>query len=545
MDIQIDHTMTIGQDNHRQQPLGYLALVLHAHLPFVRHPEVHYMMEENWLYEAITETYLPLLSMLRNLNDDHIPVRLTISLTPTLCSMLDDDLLKERYCRHLNQLIELSENEIVRTKNHVAFQRNACMYGEHFSSLQYLYHTILDGDIVAGFKALQENGTLEIITCSATHGYLPAMQHNQKAVQAQIAIAVQSYESFFGCSPKGIWLPECGYYPGLASILHQNRIHYFFTETHGILNAEPAPLSNTYAPIICNDAQVAAFGRDPESSKAVWSAEDGYPGHPSYRDFYRDIGFDLDMNYIKPYIDPIGIRIATGIKYHRITGKKRKKQPYNHFEARKTAVEHAGNFLFNREQQIQYLASIMDCPPVVTAPYDAELFGHWWYEGPLWLNYLIRKIAFEQDTFRLITPSDYLHKFPQIQICSPSFSSWGEGGYSDVWIHESNDWIYRHLHHMEELMVTAAQSCVQPDSIEKRTLNQMARELLLAQSSDWAFIMKQGTMVNYAVRRTREHITNFLKLHEALTKNRIDLEFLVLLESHNNIFPDLDYSVYA
>jgi 1,4-alpha-glucan branching enzyme len=527
------------------KPIGYLALVLHAHLPFVRHPEASYMMEENWLYEAITETYLPLLSILANLNDDRIPLRLTLSITPTLCSMLSDDLLKERYERHLKRLIELAEKEVVRTANKKAYHRTAEMYLDKFNSMLYLFTTVFGGNIIDGFRKFQDCGCIEIITCGATHGYLPTMQQNPSAVNAQLAVAVQSYRSFFKRAPTGIWLPECGYYPGLEKLLESNGIRYFFTETHGILCATPPPQHGVYAPIYCKSAPVAAFGRDPESSRAVWSAEEGYPGHPAYRDFYRDIGFDLDMDYIAPYIDPIGIRITTGIKYYRITGKNRQKAPYNYLEAMRIAAEHAGNFMFNREQQAKYLSSIMERPPIIVAPYDAELFGHWWYEGPEWLNFLIRKIAFEQKTLSLITPSDYLANYPDNQIATPSFSSWGEGGYSEVWLHESNDWIYRHLHHMEELMVASARNNPSADELTRRTLNQMARELLLAESSDWAFIMKKGTMVNYAVRRTKEHIANFLRLHDDLDKNRIDPNFISLLESHNNIFPDIDYKVYA
>ena len=527
-------------------PRGYLALMLHAHLPFVRHPEASYMMEENWLFEAITETYLPLLSVLDNCCDDGVPVRFTLSLTPTLCTMLCDDLLKERYCSHLSRLVELAQKEVKRTASKRAYRDTAHMYLDKFLACRYLFNTKLDGNVVKGFRRFQENGCLEIITCGATHGYLPTMQLNPKAVYAQLAVAVESYESFFGRAPRGIWLPECGYYPGLEKLLEEAHISYFFTETHGLLSADPPPQYGVYAPIYCKAApSVAAFGRDAESSRAVWSAQEGYPGDPNYRDFYRDIGFDLDIDYIKPYIDPIGIRINTGIKYYRITGEGSQKLPYDHEAALRVAVEHAGNFMFNREKQVEYLSSIMDRPPVIVAPYDAELFGHWWYEGPDWLNFLFRKIAFEQKTISLITPSDYLERHPENQLCEPSFSSWGEGGYSDVWVHESNNWIYRHLHHMEERMVAAAQKYPNTEGVVRRTLNQMARELMLAESSDWAFIMKTGTMVNYAVRRTKEHIANFLRLADDLDIDRIDPNFVSLLESHNNIFPDIDYLVYA
>ncbi|MBN1578737.1 MAG: DUF1957 domain-containing protein [Chitinispirillaceae bacterium] len=537
--------MTLPPVAH-SSPKGYLALLLHAHLPFVRHPEADYMMEENWLFEAITETYLPLLSLLGNGFDDGIPIRFTISLTPTLCSMLADDLLKERYHRHLSKLIELAEKEVDRTSSKKTFHRTARMYREKFSGCRYLFETVYEGNLLNGFRHFQDIGMLEIITSGATHGYLPTMQLNPNAVYAQIAVAVQSHYSFFNRNPVGIWLPECGYYPGLEKLLEKTGIRYFFTETHGLLFADPAPQHGVYAPVFCKDAPVvAAFGRDDESSRAVWSAGEGYPGDPNYRDFYRDIGFDLDIDYIKPYIDPIGIRINTGIKYYRITGRNRQKTAYDHEEALRVAGEHAGNFMFNREKQVEYLASIMDRPPIIVAPYDAELFGHWWYEGPEWLNFLFRKIAFEQRTLSLITPSDYLALHPQNQVCEPLFSSWGEGGYSDVWLHESNNWIYRHLHHIEDQMISSAKNNPSADGIIRRTLNQMARELMLAESSDWAFIMKSGTMVDYAVRRTKEHIANFLRLHDDLQKNRIDPNFVSLLESHNNIFPEMDYSVYA
>ncbi|NLD98582.1 MAG: DUF1957 domain-containing protein [Fibrobacter sp.] len=525
-------------------PKGYLSLVLHAHLPFVRHPECDYMMEENWLYEALTETYLPLLSIFDNLINDRIPFRLTMSLTPPLCSMLADPLLQERYLKHITKLIELAEKEVDRTGDLPEFNETAQHYLQRFLLCKRMFEYSYAGNILKGFKKFQDLGFLEIITCGATHGYLPNMQLNPNAIRAQIKIAAQSYEAFFDRTPVGIWLPECGYYPGLERFLSEVDIRYFFTETHGVLFADPKPKYGIFAPIFCKGAPVAVFGRDVESSRQVWSTQEGYPGDPNYRDFYRDIGFDLDMDYIAPYIDPIGIRINTGIKYYRITDKGTDKKPYNRDNAMRVAAEHAGNFMFNREKQAEYLSSMMDRPPIIVAPYDAELFGHWWYEGPNWLNFLIRKTAFEQNTISLITPSDYLDSYPTNQIAEPSFSSWGEGGYSDVWLHKSNDWIYRHLHRMEERMVEYARKYPEAGGLLRRTLNQMSRELLLAESSDWAFIMKTGTMVQYAVRRTKEHIANFLRLYDDVKAETIDPNFVSLLESHNNIFPEIDYRVY-
>jgi 1,4-alpha-glucan branching enzyme len=525
---------------------GYLSLVLHAHLPFVRHPERDYMLEENWLFEALTETYLPCIAGLTALADDSVRCRLTVSLSPTLCSMFADELLQERYVRHLDRLIALAESEIERTRGHADFARSARMYHDRFRQYRRLYEESLCRNPVTAFKSLQDRGAIEIITCGATHAFLPTMQGSPQAVKAQVSVAADCYRRLFGRDPAGMWLPECGYYPGIEKLLFEEGIRWFIVDTHGILHASEKPRYGIYAPLQCAQAPVAAFGRDAESSASVWSADEGYPGHPLYREFYRDIGFDLDIDYIRPFIDPAGIRVQTGIKYYRVTDKtKPEKQPYRRLDALRIAEEHAGNFMHNREHQIRHIAKHMDRPPVIVAPYDAELFGHWWYEGPEWLFFLIRKIAFEQDTIELVTPSDYLDRFPENQISEPSFSSWGEGGFSNMWLHESNDWIYRHLSRMEERMTACAAANANAEGLLKRALNQMARELLLAESSDWAFIMKSGTMVDYAVRRTKEHVANFLRLHEDIAANTIDEHFVALLESCDNIFPDIDFRVYA
>jgi len=528
-------------------PRGYLCIVLHAHLPFVRHPESAYMMEENWFYEAVTETYIPLLTYMHNLAADSVPFRLTMSLTPTLCAMLGDDLLQERYSRHIGKLIELAEKEVRRTRYDAEMNRTARMYLERFSMCKYTFEEKYGRGILAGFKKLQDAGVLEIITCAATHAYLPNMQSNANAVRAQIEIAVRSYQKHFGRPPRGIWLPECGYYRGLETILDNYGIRYLFMETHGLLNAEPPPPHGIFAPVLCRGARVAAFGRDTESSRSVWSADEGYPGDPYYREYHKDIGHDLDMRYIAPYIDPAGIRINTGIKYHRVTDKRAaEKQPYVRETALGRAAVHAADFIRKRTEQAERAAASLDRPPLIVAPYDAELFGHWWFEGPEWLNYLVRKCAFGQDTLGLITPSEYLDAHPPSHICAPAFSSWGDGGYSQMWLNETNEWIYPHLHRLEDRMVECAREFMQEnDPLTIRALNQMARELLLAQSSDWAFIMKTGTTVEYATRRFKEHIASFLQLYDMIKGYEIDEAFVSLLESHNNIFPDIDFRIYS
>ncbi|MEM6822637.1 MAG: hypothetical protein AAF558_11935 [Verrucomicrobiota bacterium] len=366
-------------------PQGYLALVLHAHLPFVRHPEYDSFLEEDWLYEAITETYIPLINMMDGLINDGVDFRLTMSMTPPLCSMLQDDLLQERYLNHIEKLIGLTGKEIERTRGNDRYHELAWFYNRQLINCRDVFNGY-GRNLVGAFRKFQDAGKLEIITCGATHGFLPLMADYPEAVRAQIMIARDHYRECFGRDPRGIWLPECAYVPGVEKFLQEAEIRWFIVDTHGVMFSEPRPQYGVYSPIFTSDGP-AAFGRDLESSKQVWSAEEGYPGDAYYRDFYRDVGFDLDFEYVKDYIQPNGLRKFTGLKYYRITGKTDDKQPYEPQVAIERTADHAGNFMFNREHQINHLRDTLGIPPIVMSPYDAELFGHWWFEGPHFINH--------------------------------------------------------------------------------------------------------------------------------------------------------------
>ncbi len=343
-------------------PNGYFALVLHAHLPFVRHPEDPTVMEEQWLYEAITGTYLPLLQTFEGLIADHVPYRCTVSLSAPLITMLTDDLLKVRYAAHLDKLIELAEKEIDRTRPERHYQRLAYMYADRFRSLRHTWRCH-GGDLVKAFRHLEEAGRVEVITSTATHAFFPAMDRNWSNIRAQIHVAADLFEKNFGHRPRGMWLGECGFVPGVDELLREAAVRYFFVDTHGILFADQRPQYGVYAPLYCPSG-VAAFGRDMESSEQVWSAQEGYPGDKHYRDFYRDIGFDLPLDYIKPYIHPEGHRMYTGIKYHAITHNQlHDKWVYDPDIARGKVGLHASHFRGNREKQVNRLRSQMNRPP--------------------------------------------------------------------------------------------------------------------------------------------------------------------------------------
>lgn len=523
---------------------GYLSLVLHAHLPYVRHPEYASFLEEDWLFEAMTETYIPLIRAFRRLTDDGVNFRITVSLSPPLVSMLQDPLLQERYMNHLSGMVELTEKEVDRCKRDPILRGLAETYRVMFAETRTTFAEDYGMDLVRAFREFQDQGKIEITTCGATHGYLPLMQEYPAAVRAQISVAADHHRKTIGRDPRGIWLPECGYFPGVDSYIAEQGIRFTFVDTHGILNAAPRPRYGNFAPVV-TPAGVAVFGRDLESSKQVWSAHEGYPGDPVYRDFYRDYSYELDYDYLRPYLGGDGSRKMLGLKYWRITGSTDDKEFYDPEAARRRAHEHAGNFMFNREKQIEYLNDVLGQEPIIVAPYDAELFGHWWFEGPVWLEELLRRIDFTNGPVRTATPSDYLELGGAIQRATPFHSSWGYMGYSEVWLNGSNDYIYRHLHRAAARMTELAKTYPTADGLRLRALKQASRELLLAQASDWAFIMKTGTMSEYAHKRTRDHVARFSRLYAEIRSNEIDEKRLAEVEWRDRIFPDIDYRIYA
>ena len=538
---------------------GHFALILHAHLPFVRHPEHEHFLEEEWLFEALTETYIPLLRMMQRLVDDFVPFELTMSITPTLCAMLQDQLLCNRYVGHLDLLIDLAARERKRNRKDPQLCELAEFYLDLFSETRRYFVDEWKCDLLAVFRELRQTGALEIIASAATHGLLPVLQQQSPpAARAQVLIGRDVYVEIFDGEPAGFWLPECGYARGLESILQEANLRWFVVDAHGLLFGTPRPCRSIYAPCY-TPAGPAGFARDPEASRQVWSAHEGYPGDPAYRDFYRDIGFDLPMEHLGPIAR--GTRKFSGVKYHRITGPGDEKHLYDRTAAENAAAQHAVHFLKQIHQQISEIREA-GFDPIIVAPFDAELFGHWWFEGPIFLEQFIRLAAIEQD-FNLTTPSKYLAAHATQQIVEPAPSTWGENGHLAMWLDPSNAWIYPQLSAAAQKMIDLAKQASevvgQPHrlpggrsaggapalQVTDRVLKQLARELLLAQSSDWAFLIKTGTAREYATQRTIDHLARFNRLHDQFVTNDLDEEFLRDCEWRDNIFPNVNWRYYA
>ncbi len=436
----------------------------------------------------------------------------------------------------------MSQRELERNRKHKQLRALARFYLDHFRESRRLFVDVWHGDLLAQFDRLREEGVLEIIACAATHGILPIIQQqSHEAARAQVQIGCDDYREKFGCNPDGFWLPECAYAPGVDSLLQEANIRWTILDAHGVMFGEPRPRRAIYAPYF-TPAGPAVFARDRESSRQVWSAHEGYPGDPAYRDFYRDIGFDLPLEDIGPITR--GQRKFIGIKYHRITGRSDEKELYNRDAAERMANVHATHYLEQRQRQLAEIHKA-NFEPIIVAPFDAELFGHWWFEGPTFLDSFIRKVH-QQNAFKLTTPSEYLAIHPTQQTIQPATSTWGDKGHLEVWLDKSNSWIYPPLHVAARKMSEVARAH-QNDSqpLSERVLQQLVRELLLAQASDWAFLMRTGTAREYAAKRTIDHLTRFDRMCREFVSGAVDEAFLRECESRDNLFPKVNWRHYV
>ena len=510
---------------------GYLSILLHAHLPFVRHPADKDFLEEDWFHEAISESYAPLLIRLETLAAENVPFRLAWSVSPTLAAMLENDLLIERFGTYMERKKDFLLSDAARGGDRGALASRFLHEAEAVTDFVF---NRCGGRLLSSLRRLRDAGRLELLCCNATHAFLPLVSQDGLR-DAQIRVALRSHERLFGERPRGLWLAECGYTDGLDALLAKNGLSYAVVESHGILYGDPQPAYGVYAPVLTRGG-VNVFGRDEDCAREVWSRDSGFPGDPAYREFHRDAGMEGAEAGARR-----GRRV--GVKYHRVTGPVPldQKALYNPDQALARAAEHAALFLRSRRRQIAALRHRTAEPPIIVAPFDAELFGHWWHEGPHFLDRLIRMAAFDQKEIEMIAPSDHLARHSLRQLQSPCPSSWGAGGYNAMWLNGGNAWMYRHQHRAEAQYLALSASPGRTE-LERRALRQLLRELLLLQSSDWAFLLSSGASVSYATRRFRDHLDRFRRLADGLRRKRLDPGFVAQLEDEDPVFTgdDLD-----
>jgi 1,4-alpha-glucan branching enzyme len=570
----------------QNRPSGYLTFTLHAHLPYVvNHGTWPHGLE--WLLEAATETYLPLLRTIHNLERDGIALNVNLNLSPILLEQLAHPVFKKEFPKYLaRKIVAAKEDEAYFSQNGEPHLAETARYWQGFFRQAEEDFQSLDGDIVRGFREAAERKLIDIITCGATHGYLPLLGTDE-SVRAQIETGARTHQRHIYKRPRGIWLPECAYRPagewsypvtphgssepwppfyrkGVEEPLEDSQIDFFFVDTHlveqsvmfapyelragGAVGAAAAlevetsePRSSLYKPYFVDGPNahrrpVTAFPRDPRTGLQVWSGEMGYPGEANYLDFHKK-------------------RFPGGHRYWQVTGSKidmAYKTPYHPNEALERLRSHADHYvsLVVDSLRPEFKNSV---PPVLTSPFDAELFGHWWYEGTMWLEQVARVMARPEVPVALTTCANYLDEYPPDTYLSLPEGSWGKNGSHEVWLNPDTRLTWQYLYPAEVAVRDAASSdCWKKSPMAERVMKQMCRELLLLESSDWQFLITTAAARDYAETRFHGQLASLQAIEKmwkvlgsggALSEQ--DQAKLRDIETQDSVFADVDPSLWA
>lgn len=526
------------------------SIVLHAHIPWIRHPEVPHCLEEDWLHSAVVETHLPLLEMLFRLREEGVPFRLTLDLSPTLLAMLHDRILRRRTLAYLDRTLRLCRDEVERGGT-TGMGNLAEAYEERLHRLRSLYVERWQCDLVQAYADLRASGHLELTASAATHGLLPLLMRVPESVQAQIRAGIRQYVQSFGRMPRGFWLPECAYAPALGAILQREGIEWTLVEEHALSTSLQTCEAFPFVPGVTVDG-LHVFARDHGSSSEVWNADEGFPGDERYRDFFRDIGLESPMEHLGDYLGENGQRQFTGIKYYRLAREGDRSEVYDPELASRALEEHSVRFVASRGAQLAALEAEGIENPLVLCAFDADLFGHWWYEGTEFLERVFRKTA-ERGDFAFTTPGAYLaaHKGADFPLAAPVSSSWGEGGYFETWTSEENNWTHEEIQRRAEQLarfvrIFEENPAGMPEEAvahRQRCIQLMTKELLLVQSSDWPFLMRNEASRGYAERRAREHLARFDRVWEVSARTVAD-GILDEIDEADPVFVDLPWNLY-
>lgn len=530
--------------------MSYFVIALHGHLPFINHPEHEFFLEEDWLFEGVADCYIPILNMLDGWARDGVDAQITMGLSPPLLHMLMNPGLRERTARYLDARITLVNRALQDMGPENGF-RAAALCARDEAERAVARFAAAGRDLPRAFAEHHWGGRVEVMTCNATHGLVPVLQ-DRESTRAQVREAIKTHERALGFRPRGIWLPECGMHPDALEALAEENLIFTFSEDRAVRFAWPPPAHDVYRPLWSPEG-VAVFPRDPGSAKEVWSAADGYPGDFRYREFYRDLGYDADEASVDAiHKQGTGARKNVGVKLHRITGKVGldEKAPYDPIAASGAVEEHAWHFARRRTEDAAAIAYALDTKPCITAAFDAELFGHWWHEGPWFLDRFLRILANGivdgEPSPRPVSAYRYLELEPTQQVSYPAVSSWGDGGAFEVWVNGKNDWLWRRVHDARlRLGAAVRRHGARPGGLVERALKQATREVLLGQSSDWPFILTMGTQMGYAVKRPVVHLSRAHRVLDGLENGRIDEKDLAQLEERDAVFGEVDPGVFA
>ncbi len=495
----------------RKEPAARIVLVLHAHLPYARVPSERFPAQELWLYQNMAECYIPLLRVLTRLADEGVRFPLTASLSPTLVAMLGDAHYRERFADYLDCVIALARVHAVPGG---ALSDALALLADRLEETR-AYWNDARADLAGPFRALSERGAATLITTTATHALLPAYRYSPALERLQIRAGQELFARAFGPAPRGLWLPEMGYHAGLDETLSACGVEYTFLEAHSAYQGTDSPEHGNFMPF-ASESGLVVFPRELVLSGAVWAHRTGYPGDGRYREFHADYTWQMsELELARQGLK----RAPLGVKVHRITGENVPREPYDAAAARGAARTHAADFMARVRDRAAEITPILGRAPVFTLPFDMELFGHWWYEGPEFLEELARLAAASGDV-EFVTPEELVREGVEASG-RPAEGSWGKSGYFDTWLNPAC------LHASSIIAELAARLfALAPNARSLRAYRQAAAEIMLAQSSDWPFFISWDRFADYGRARLDEHITAAARILAGMEAGEIDDDYV-------------------
>jgi 1,4-alpha-glucan branching enzyme len=519
------------------------SIVLEAHLPYVKEfrteDDLEQTGEEGRFFESVSETFLPLLGVLDRLENDHIPFRLALAISPVLCHMLNDEHLQKKYLFYTDKQIEFGKQEIERTTGGGDINKLAHDFYNRAVDRRIAFTERYGKNILKAIDFYRRKGKVEILASCATHAFLPFISHNSESLQAQMEIPIAGYRRSFGGCPQGFWLPGLGWTSALEPYFKAYNFSYTILDSHGLLFGKPLPEKGSFYPVKTPNGTFI-FARDFYAVREI----EQISADALYMDTDRDAGYELPPEIVSPFLSKDGERRRTGCKYwaRSVRGGN---TIYNQRTASDRVVEQARMFIENTITRLQEASRHMEEAPLSLYAHNADNFGRFWHEGPQFIEALFRLAVGYRD-FQFICPSEYIYRqnLSSLQVVVPEFSSMGYNGYAETWLDASNDWIYRHLSRSMERMTELAERFPDDTGLKERALNQAAREILLAQSGDWPALLYRQDSTEFARSQAENALRNFTTIYEALGSNYISTEWLTGLERRHNIFPHINYRVF-
>ncbi|GHU46699.1 glycoside hydrolase [Spirochaetia bacterium] len=537
-----------------------IAIVLSAHFPFVGHQEAGNHSEEERFFGALSEIYLPLLDLFGRLEKDQVPYRVSIALSPVLCHLLGDDYLLERYLNYINRQIEFGAQEIERNKDNEALLRLSRWYYDQALDRRIAFTERYEKNILKALNYYQRKRRIEILATAASHAFLPFYVGQDESMQAQIETALSSYRHCLGKYLLGFWLPELGWTPEVEKYLRAYNFGYTIVESHALVFADPPARCGSFYPAKTKEG-LFLLGRDFYAQELI----EELSCDACYRDNKRDAGSELTAQLLKVFACPIDEGTTTGFKYwarddrparysafgeslnegHDRDEDAGSKRVYDRKAAEEKAQEHAGEFLAASIDRMNQAAFHLGTCSISVCCLDSDFLSRSWYEWPVFLEALFRKGA-ERSDLTFYTPTEFLYRQDSstFQTLVPEFSSWGSQGYALAWLDSSNDWMYRHVMRALERMADLAEHFPNESGLKERALNQAAREILLAMSSEWSKMIFNEESACYAQKQVELSLRNFTTIYEALASNYISTEWLTNLERTHKVFPHMNYRVF-